>query len=1051
MRIHIRDSSTLFHGRSRDASPIIPTNLQTSRNRPSINNNNNNNTINSINNNNHHHFGSSSHRPTRPESSHAHVHAASPVLVTEGSSEVKENNNNNSINNNSNSNNSSNNGSPHIVQPIAERAAAPAGDGSIVARSVSVGTSVSYTKSAESPSSASSIHSSTSTNINNDRTPIPYHSTAQPSASSSSSSSNVQQQQHLTGLSMDIDVSPVAHISSIKSIIVSRASHGHLLSTAAVRLYFNGVELANKRMLYDYGVGEGSIILLVLSYLDRTLHMPNSSSAAGAIKIEGAFPLYSALRAIVTSASEGLMSGLAPRLTLDGTGGTYLLKNPSKKHVAVFKARDEEPFAPHNPRGHVAPLGSDGLRSGVRSGEGYLREIAAYLLDHAGFAGVPLTAPVALQRKFFKDTAASASAAAASSSSSSSSSSAANTTATGVKLGSLQQFVEYDDLSSDVSSNLFPVDQVHKIVILDIRILNMDRNDANILLIRRRKKMQLQHTQSHSRPSRPQSPALPVRSPSPSPIHSNGAESPNQSPVASTRSLLLNKQPSTEGLATNNTDHSSSSSAEPPLGKWPSPVLGFTNNAPTFVPLVRSTSAAQRAERDRSLLTSFGMSPVNGPMAAPTLPSAAHSLSVMPLPPRALDDKLSSVISHLPPPLLNGLGPSSMFSSTGADSSLSQPAPELELIPIDHSYSLPHAIEICDLDCAWFNFDQLDEPLSAASRAYIDSLDVEKDIALLQSVLAIRSECLALMRVSYTLLKHATARSLTLADMVRVLLRLDMDKPSVLESICMEAVTKTEKLLAGKVTATKTRSPATGNSSLHPQSGNSNLTLNRSFSAMLASPLTRAQSDDIIIERLQRDLTKAHLISTHHNNNNNNNSNTSHTPPLVTADSPSNSSASAVPGFTFMTHSIFYENGVFSLFGEAINVFMNEFIPLLDAHLDTLAQQRQLLHPHNINNENNNNMSSRASFSSAAPTASGISLLRSSPPSVSEYDSGFVFATAEGSDVNVTLQPFSNNTPSPRTNSINAGSGGSGSGVVMPVALSPWSMKNALQQNRTST
>ena len=37
---------------------------------------------------------------------------------------------------------------------------------------------------------------------------------------------------------------------------------------------------------------------------------------------------------------------------------------------------------------------SDGLRRGIRPGEGAMREVAAYLLDHEHFAGVPPTALV---------------------------------------------------------------------------------------------------------------------------------------------------------------------------------------------------------------------------------------------------------------------------------------------------------------------------------------------------------------------------------------------------------------------------------------------------------------------------------------------------------------------------------------------------------------------------------------------------------------------------------------------------------------------------------
>ncbi len=48
------------------------------------------------------------------------------------------------------------------------------------------------------------------------------------------------------------------------------------------------------------------------------------------------------------------------------------------------------------------------------------------------------------------------------------------------KHGSLQEFVQFNDVAGNFSPNLFSVEEVHKIAILDLRILNCDRNQANI-------------------------------------------------------------------------------------------------------------------------------------------------------------------------------------------------------------------------------------------------------------------------------------------------------------------------------------------------------------------------------------------------------------------------------------------------------------------------------------------------------------------------------------------------------------------------------------------
>jgi len=68
----------------------------------------------------------------------------------------------------------------------------------------------------------------------------------------------------------------------------------------------------------------------------------------------------------------------------------------SGENVAVFKPIDEEPYAPNNPRGMKGLFGSATCRHGVKSGELTVREVAAYMLDHDGFAGVPATCLVEL-------------------------------------------------------------------------------------------------------------------------------------------------------------------------------------------------------------------------------------------------------------------------------------------------------------------------------------------------------------------------------------------------------------------------------------------------------------------------------------------------------------------------------------------------------------------------------------------------------------------------------------------------------------------------------
>jgi hypothetical protein len=51
-----------------------------------------------------------------------------------------------------------------------------------------------------------------------------------------------------------------------------------------------------------------------------------------------------------------------------------------------------------------------------------------------------------------------------------------------VKKGSLQKFVVNDGDCSEFGANKFSIESVHRLGIFDIMILNMDRNDENLLV-----------------------------------------------------------------------------------------------------------------------------------------------------------------------------------------------------------------------------------------------------------------------------------------------------------------------------------------------------------------------------------------------------------------------------------------------------------------------------------------------------------------------------------------------------------------------------------------
>ncbi|KAL3658396.1 hypothetical protein V7S43_016532 [Phytophthora oleae] len=298
----------------------------------------------------------------------------------------------------------------------------------------------------------------------------------------------------------------------------------------------------------------------------------------------GAHLLPVALLKITHQALQGLALGLAPVLAMDGTGGTYFFKDPSHRNVGCFKPQDEEPFGPNNPRGLVGQLGQSGLRRGILSGEACERELAAYILDKDHFAGVPATSLIESRHPVFNY--------------------AGSAGALHFKVGSLQEFVRHDDVVSDLAPNQFSTHQVHKIVLLDMRLLNTDRNDANILVRKRR---------------------------------------------------------STTGHA------------------------------------------------------------------------------------------------------------------------------DYELIPIDHGYCLPQFLEIGWCDWCWYNWPQLQKPLSAEDRAYVLSLSAHEDADRLAKRIPLRRACRRNMIIASMVVQKGVCAGLVLFEVARIMCREDLDAPSTLEHLCMEA------------------------------------------------------------------------------------------------------------------------------------------------------------------------------------------------------------------------------------------------------------------------
>ncbi|KAH7511700.1 hypothetical protein FEM48_Zijuj12G0010500 [Ziziphus jujuba var. spinosa] len=178
------------------------------------------------------------------------------------------------------------------------------------------------------------------------------------------------------------------------------------------------------------------------------------------------------VRALVVEVAIAIASGVDPMPVASGLGGAYFLRSINGDNIiAVAKPVDEEPLALNNPKGFGGRmLGQPGIKRSVRIGETGSRELAAYLLDHGGFAGVPPTALVKISNVGFHLNNNEASV------------SSSTTTHYPYKIASLQHFVDHDYDAGELGPSGFSVASVHRIGIFDVRLLNLDRHAGNMLV-----------------------------------------------------------------------------------------------------------------------------------------------------------------------------------------------------------------------------------------------------------------------------------------------------------------------------------------------------------------------------------------------------------------------------------------------------------------------------------------------------------------------------------------------------------------------------------------
>ena len=225
---------------------------------------------------------------------------------------------------------------------------------------------------------------------------------------------------------------------------------------------------------------------MVLNLLSQTDNSKHDKGTLQVINDELEAKIPEKMKRVILNIKHGFEKGFIPKAIEEGVSGNYFLNDQYKNNVAIFKPFDEEAFAPNNPKGFVGRLGFDkGFRDGVQSGESATREVAAYLLDDQGLHKVPETSFIQVNHSYYANR----------STRDVCLKSDLDNKKQNFKLGSLQVLKKNDGEIGDFSCSLFSTYECQAIAILDLRILNCDRNEGNILVrIRKNSKGQKVHS-----------------------------------------------------------------------------------------------------------------------------------------------------------------------------------------------------------------------------------------------------------------------------------------------------------------------------------------------------------------------------------------------------------------------------------------------------------------------------------------------------------------------------------------------------------------------------
>lgn len=276
----------------------------------------------------------------------------------------------------------------------------------------------------------------------------------------------VSQQDSKESQSMELSLKPWTSVIDLKRLLQKKLN----INIAEQRLFLRGQELRNHSWRLSPFVDQRARIMLCRRYHEDFLtNLPEKSL----LEVFAHVPMHGEhFATAIHEARKGLLQGIKPKLALEGMGGTYFLSGQQEsgaKPVLIFKPGDEEPGGFCNPRGLTGPLGEIAKESrGIGAGSACFREVAAYLIDFNSppelKIGVPSTVLAELthpalhypgKKKNYP------------------------------KFGSLQCFHQHDWVGTSFPHSMrqaLHLEKIQKLAIFDMRILNTDRNEGNLLI-----------------------------------------------------------------------------------------------------------------------------------------------------------------------------------------------------------------------------------------------------------------------------------------------------------------------------------------------------------------------------------------------------------------------------------------------------------------------------------------------------------------------------------------------------------------------------------------